>query len=35
VPASAVGLEDAAISGMAFTLFDGRATWDAAGRTPE
>ena len=34
VPASAVGLEGAAVRGMAFTLFDGRATWDTAGRTP-
>ena len=33
VPASAVGLEGAAISGMAFTLFDGRATWDTTGVT--
>jgi hypothetical protein len=31
VPASAVGLEDSAVNGMAFTLFDGRATWDEAG----
>jgi len=35
VPASEVGLEGAAISGMAFSLFDGRVTWDAAGRTPQ
>ena len=35
VPASAVGLEGAAVSGMAFSLFDGRATWDAAGRVPQ
>jgi hypothetical protein len=33
IPASAVGLEGAAISGMAFTLFDGRATWDTTGTT--
>ena len=33
VPASVVGLEGAVIDGMAFTLYDGRATWDAAGRT--
>ena len=33
VPASEVGLEGAAISGMAFTLFDGRATWDTTGVT--
>ena len=34
VPASAVGLEGASIDGMAFTLFDGRATWDYSGKTP-
>jgi hypothetical protein len=34
VPASAVGLEGRAVNGMAFTLFDGRATWDTAGSTP-
>ncbi len=34
VPANAVGLEGAAISGMAFSLFDGRATWDTAGISP-
>ena len=33
VPASAVGLEGAAVNGMAFTLFGGRATWDATGTT--
>jgi len=33
VPASAVGLEGAAITGMAFSLFDGRATWDTTGTT--
>ena len=31
IPANAVGLEGAAITGMAFTLFDGRVTWDVAG----
>jgi hypothetical protein len=31
VPASEVGLDGAAISGMAFTLYDGRATWDSTG----
>ncbi len=31
VPASAVGLEGAAITGMSFGLYDGRATWDTAG----
>lgn len=35
IPASAVGLEGAAVSGMAFTLYDGRATWDTAGSTPQ
>ena len=34
IPASAVGLEGFPVSGMAFTLFDGRATWDVTGRTP-
>jgi hypothetical protein len=32
VPASQVNLEGRTISGMAFTLFNGAATWDAAGR---
>jgi hypothetical protein len=32
VPASAVGLEARTVNGMAFTLFDGRATWDYAGK---
>ena len=32
VPANKVNLEGSTLSGMAFTLFDGRATWDAAGR---
>jgi hypothetical protein len=32
VPASLVGLEGTKLSGMAFTLFDGRATWDYAGK---
>ncbi len=32
VPASQVGLEGSTLNGMAFTLADGRATWDAAGR---
>ena len=35
VPASSVGLAGAAVNGMAFTLFDGRVTWDATGRTPQ
>jgi RHS repeat-associated protein len=32
VPASAVGLEGKTVNGMAFTLCDGRATWDKAGK---
>src|SRR6185369_10388255 len=32
VPASQVDLENRTVSGMAFTLFNGRATWDTAGR---
>ena len=32
VPASALGLEGAVLSGMDFTLFDGRATWNATGK---
>jgi hypothetical protein len=31
VPASLVGLEGRVVNGMAFTLYDGRATWDSAG----
>jgi hypothetical protein len=31
VPAGAVGLQGVTISGMAFTLYGGRATWDQAG----
>jgi hypothetical protein len=34
VPAAAVGLETREINGMAFTLFDGRAAWDSAGKIP-
>ncbi|MDQ3804269.1 MAG: DUF1929 domain-containing protein [Acidobacteriota bacterium] len=34
VPASMVGLEGKTLNGMAFTLYDGRATWDKAGKTP-
>ena len=34
VPASAVGLEGRVVNGMAFTLYNGRATWDQAGRIP-
>jgi hypothetical protein len=33
VPASAVGLEGAAVSGMSFSLFNGGVTWDAIGRS--
>lgn len=32
VPASQVGLEGRVINGMAFTLFNGRATWDHGGK---
>ena len=32
VPASAVGLEGKVLNGMAFTLYDGKATWDYAGK---
>jgi hypothetical protein len=32
VPAELVGLEDREVTGMAFTLWDGRATWDRAGK---
>ena len=32
VPAALVGLEGRSINGMAFTLQDGRATWDRAGK---
>jgi hypothetical protein len=32
VPASRVGLEGQTISGMAFTLYGGRAAWDNAGQ---
>lgn len=33
VPASAVGLEGHTVRAMSFTQFDGRATWDAAGKS--
>lgn len=33
VPASAVGLEGKTLNGMAFSLYDGRATWDYAGKS--
>lgn len=32
VPAATVGLEGRIVGGMAFTLFDGMATWDRAGK---
>ena len=32
VPAQLLNLEGAIVDGMAFTLFDGRATWDLAGK---
>ena len=32
VPASAVALEGVTVSGMAFTMYDGRVTWDNAGK---
>jgi RHS repeat-associated protein len=32
VPASAVGLEGKTLNGMAFSLYDGRANWDQAGK---
>ena len=31
VPASLLGLEGTALEGMAFSLYDGRATWDYTG----
>ena len=33
VPASQVGLEGSTLNGMAYTLYNGRATWDYAGKT--
>jgi hypothetical protein len=35
VPANQVGLESSVITGMSFTLYDGRATWDNAGKTSQ
>jgi hypothetical protein len=35
VPASQVGLEGMTVSGMSFSLYNGRATWDAAGVTSQ
>jgi hypothetical protein len=34
VPASAVGLEGKTINGMAFTLYNGQAWFDRAGKSP-
>jgi len=34
VPAKAVGLEGSTLTGMGFTLFDGKASWDTAGKCP-
>jgi hypothetical protein len=34
VPASKVGLEGRTVTGMAFTLYGGRATWDHVGKKP-
>jgi hypothetical protein len=33
VPAALVGLEGSTLNGMAFILYDGRATWDRAGKS--
>ncbi|HXL81271.1 MAG TPA: hypothetical protein VN951_10380, partial [Pyrinomonadaceae bacterium] len=33
VPASLVGLEGHVLNGMAFSLWNGRATWDHAGKS--
>jgi hypothetical protein len=35
VPASAVGLDGKTLTGMGFTLYGGRATWDKAGSTTQ
>lgn len=35
VPASAVDLVGRTVNGMAFTLYDGRATWDLAGKSTD
>ena len=32
VPAKVLGLEGAVLSGLDFTVFDGRATWNATGK---
>ncbi len=33
VPASAIGLENQSVTGMGFTLFNGRVTWDQTGKS--
>lgn len=33
IPVAAVGLENTAVTGMGFTLYDGRVWWDRTGRT--
>lgn len=33
IPVAAVGLENATVTGMGFTLYDGRVWWDRTGRT--
>jgi hypothetical protein len=35
VPSSTVGLNGSTLTGMAFTLYGGRATWDNAGETTQ
>jgi hypothetical protein len=35
VPAAQVGLEGQNVTGISFTLFDGRATWDRIGKIPK
>jgi hypothetical protein len=35
VPAAQVGLEGRILNGMAYTLYNGRATWDRAGKTTQ
>src|SRR5439155_5115491 len=35
VPASQVGLEGQTLVGMSFSMFDGRATWDYAGKSSQ
>jgi uncharacterized protein (TIGR03437 family) len=34
-PANQVGLEGKTVNGMAFTLYDGKATWDCAGKVTQ